>query len=437
MSASTHRRPVTGTSTAGDTTPDAAADTTRDTADDTTRDTAGQTGGTGGDDAGEFWGVIPAGGAGTRLWPLSREDAPKFLLDLTGSGRTLLQQTVDRLAPLCGHRLLVVTGRRHQDAVHRQLPELARSGLLAEPARRDSMAAIGWAAAVVQAQAPEAIIGSFAADHVIADVHAFAAAVREAIVLARRGWLVTIGIRPTEPATGFGYIHQGDPLEIPGAPNGRRVLEFVEKPDRRTAAAYLDTGAYRWNAGMFVVRAGVLLDLLARYHPRLAGGLRDIAEQPERLAEIWEGLERISIDHAVAEPAAREGKVAVVPAEFAWDDVGDFASLTDLLARLARELPQAAGRPTAEADAGETLHEAVAANTRDGLHVVGSPGLVLGADSSGLVVPAAGRVVAVLGMPDVVVVDTADAVLVTRTDRAQDVKRLVDRLASTGHGDLT
>ncbi len=396
--------------------------------------------GPGAEAAGDFWGVIPAGGAGTRLWPLSREDAPKFLLDLTGSGRTLLQQTVDRLSALCEHRLVVVTGERHEEAVHRQLPELARSGLLAEPARRDSMAAIGLAAAVIELQDPAAVIGSFAADHVLADTDAFHATVREAIALAREGWLVTIGIRPTEPATGFGYIHVGEPLDVAGAPNGHRVVEFVEKPDRATAQRYLDTGAYRWNAGMFVVKATVLLDLLAGYHPELAEGLRDIAEQPELLAEIWAGLQKISIDHAVAEPAAREGKVAVVPAEFTWDDVGDFASLTDLLDRLAGE--QAGLGGTADDTAGaddpdQDLREAVAAHTRGGLHVVGEPDLVLDADSSGLVVPAAGRLVAVLGMDDVVVVDTGDAVLVTRLDRAQDVKSLVDRLGPAGHPGLT
>ncbi len=362
---------------------------------------------------GDFWGVIPAGGAGTRLWPLSREDAPKFLLDLTGSGRTLLQQTVDRLEPLCDHRIVVVTGQRHQDAVHRQLPELARAGLLAEPARRDSMAAIGLAAAVVARRDAGAIIGSFAADHVITDIEAFQATVSQAIVLARQGWLATIGIEPTEPATGFGYIHQGEPLHVNGAPDGLRVSKFVEKPDRVTAQRYLETGAYRWNAGMFVVRASVLLDLLERYRPALAQGLKAIAAHPERMDEIWEDLERISIDHALAEPAAAEGKVAVVPAEFSWDDIGDFASLNDL------------------------LRKRTETHQRDELHVVGSPELVLASESTGLVVPAAGRVVAVLGMQDVIVVDTGDAILVTRTDRAQDVKMLVDRLIEDGHSALT
>ncbi len=412
--------------------------------------------GTAGDGVDDFWGVIPAGGAGTRLWPLSREAAPKFLLDLTGSGRTLLQQTVDRLAALCDHRLIVVTGQRHEDAVHRQLPDLPRTGVIAEPARRDSMAAIGLAAAVIERHHPDAVIGSFAADHVIADTEAFHATVREAIALARQDWVVTIGIHPTEPATGFGYIHLGEPLQVPGAPHGVRVREFVEKPDRATAQRYLQTGDYRWNAGMFVVRARVLLDLLAQYRPALADGLRSIAAEPDRLEQVWEGLERIAIDHAVAEPAAAAGRVAVVPADFTWDDIGDFASLTGLLRDLAQRSgeagrapgpgqasgPDEASGPAQASGPGDQagtddLREVAASQRRGGLHVVGPRDLVLQSGSSGLVVPAGGRVVAVIGMENVVIVDTGDAILVTREDRAQDVKSMVDRLRDEGHPGLT
>ena len=151
-----------------------------------------------------FWSVIPAGGAGTRLWPLSRSDSPKFLHDLTGSGRSLLQATVDRLWPLAPGRVLVVTGEAHRDAVAAQLPELAADGLLAEPSPRDSMAAIGLAAAVVERRDPEAVIGSFAADHVITEADAFATAVQRAVAAAYDGWLVTLGIVPTFASTAFG-----------------------------------------------------------------------------------------------------------------------------------------------------------------------------------------------------------------------------------------
>ena len=352
-----------------------------------------------------FWGVVPAGGAGTRLWPLSRAGRPKFLLDLTSSGRSLLQATVDRLAPLAGDRVVVVTGRAHADAVREQLPELAASRVLAEPAPRDSMAAIGLAAAVVEREDPDAVIGSFAADHVIPDLDAFVAVVTEAVEVARAGHLVTVGIEPTHPATGFGYVRAGERLA--GAATARHVLQFVEKPDAVRAAEYLASGEYRWNAGMFVVRAATLLDLLATWHPRLAAGVRTIAADPARLDETWSGLERIAIDHAVAEPAADAGRVVVVPAPFSWDDVGDFASLATLL-------PQGA----------------------DGMTVLGDAGDVTAVASSGVVVPATGRRVAVVGLDDVVVVDTPDAVLVTTRARAQDVKQVVDALRAEGRDDL-
>ena len=208
-----------------------------------------------------FWAVIPAGGAGTRLWPLSRSSAPKFLHDLSGGGRTLLQETRDRLAPLAEDRLVVVTGEAHRAAVQAQLPEVPADGIVAEPSPRDSMAAIGLAAAILERADPDAVMGSFAADHVITDPGAFAEVVTRAVEVARDGWLVTLGIEPSFPSPAFGYIHVGDPLA--GHPGAAAVREFVEKPSVATAEGYLATGRYRWNAGMFVVRPTVLLDLLA------------------------------------------------------------------------------------------------------------------------------------------------------------------------------
>jgi mannose-1-phosphate guanylyltransferase len=354
----------------------------------------------------QLWAVVPAGGAGTRLWPLSRAGSPKFLHDLTGSGRTLLQATCDRLAPLVGERVVVVTGEAHQDAVRRQLPGLPTDQVIAEPAPRDSMAAIGLAAAVIERRHPEALVGSFAADHVIADPEAFRDCVAEAAAVAQTGLLVTLGINPARPSTGFGYIHLGDRLA--GFPTAHAVAEFVEKPDADRAAGYVASGEYRWNAGMFVARASVLLDLLADEHPDLAAGLRSIAAEPERLVEVWPGLTRIAIDHAVAEPAAAAGRVAVVPGTFGWEDVGDFAALGDLVA----------GNPS-------------------GPKVLGDAGAVVSIDSTGLVVPASGRTVAVLGLADIVVVDTGDALLVTTTGHAQDVKSVVELLKSSGRADLT
>lgn len=356
----------------------------------------------------DFWAVIPAGGAGTRLWPLSRRSAPKFLHDLTGSGRTLLQGTVDRLRATAGDRIIVVTGAAHEQAVREQLPELGGDALLAEPSPRDSMAAIGLAAAVLERRSPDAVLGSFAADHVIDDAAGFGAAVSEAVEAARAGWLVTLGVRPTHPATGFGYIRPGEPLA--GHPAARVAAEFVEKPDAAAATAYVAEGCL-WNAGMFVVRPGVLLDLLHEGHPELADGLRAIAADPGRLSEIWATLTAIAIDHAVAEPAAAAGRVAVVPAAFDWDDVGDFAS----------------------------LDEVVRDGAEPGMQVLGDRGLVITASPTdgGLVVPGSGRIVAVVGLDDVVVVDTPDALLVTTRAAAQQVKAVVAELAERGRDDLS
>src|SRR5688572_2670204 len=232
-----------------------------------------------------FWAVIPAGGAGTRLWPLSRSSSPKFLHDLTGTGQSLLQDTWTRLAPLAEDRFLVVTGRAHQDAVREQLPAVGPDGVLAEPSPRDSMAAIGLAAALLERADPDAVMGSFAADHVIRDPGPFGDAVGLAAAAARDGWLVTLGIEPTFASSAFGYIHLGE--ELGGHPGAYAAREFVEKPSTETAEAYLATGRYRWNAGMFVVRPPVLLDLLAEWHPVFAATLREIAQDVSRLDELW------------------------------------------------------------------------------------------------------------------------------------------------------
>ncbi|MFT4286865.1 mannose-1-phosphate guanylyltransferase [Nocardioides sp.] len=357
-----------------------------------------------------FWAVIPAGGSGTRLWPLSRSTAPKFLRDLTGSGRSLLQETYDRLEALVDDRFLVVTGAVHESAVLEQLPGLAGGGLLAEPTPRDSMAAIGLAAAVLELRDPDAVMGSFAADHVITRAERFTEAVRTAVSVAREDWLVTIGIQPTFASSAYGYIHSAAPLA--GHPGVALVDSFVEKPSAEAAQGYLDAGGYRWNAGMFVVRPTVLLDLLAAWDADFAEKLRAIAAKPELIDGLWPTLPKIPLDNAVAEPAAAAGRVAMVPGGFGWDDVGDFDSLAALL------------------DAALTVDN-------DGPTVLGDASLVKSIDSSGLVVPYSGRTIAVVGLEDVVVVDTPDAVLVTTRAHAQHVKQLVAGLQKDGAAGLT
>ncbi|MEJ5944456.1 mannose-1-phosphate guanylyltransferase [Pseudokineococcus basanitobsidens] len=366
-----------------------------------------------------FWGVVPAGGSGTRLWPLSRAGAPKFLHDLTASGRTLVQSTWDRLVPLASaERLLLVTGEVHARAVSEQLPQLERGNLLLEPSPRDSMAAIGLAAAVVARRDPDAVVGSFAADHLIPDARAFGAAVRQAAAAAQEGHVVTIGIEPTGPSTAFGYVRTGEPLGVAGAPDAARATGFTEKPDAATAEQYLATGEYRWNAGMFVARADVLLGHLRDQLPQLHAGLLELAEAHEDLPahkaaavveRIWPTLTKIAIDHAIAEPVAAAGGVAVVRGSFSWDDVGDWDALASLVPDL---------------------------GSGSDVRVLGDMESVLTQDTTGVVVPRGHRTVAVIGLSDVVVVDTEDAVLVTTRARAQEVKQVVEALRAKGRADL-
>ncbi|KAJ7209637.1 nucleotide-diphospho-sugar transferase [Mycena pura] len=363
-----------------------------------------------------FYVVIPAGGAGTRLWPLSREDHPKFLLDLTLKGRSLIQATWDRLLPLTSAaRTTIVAGPAHVADIHKQLPDLLSENLFCEPGPKDSMAAIGLAAVVLAKRDPDAIIGSFAADHMISGDEAFLSAIAEAVEVARNDYLVTIGIAPSHPSTGFGYVRLGDKLHIKEAPNARLVSSFKEKPDARTAAAYLATGAYRWNAGMFVTKATFLIELLKEYNIGLYTGLMKIAEvwddEAKRklvLEDAWPSLEKIPIDNAIAEPAALNGRVAVIPATFGWDDVGDFSSLADLL-------PAERNQPRILGDGNLVLTEQVA---------------------GGIIVPQSGRLITCLGVDDLVIVDMPDTLLVTTRARSQEVKRLVKKARDAGWGTL-
>jgi mannose-1-phosphate guanylyltransferase len=357
-----------------------------------------------------LYAVIPAGGSGTRLWPLSRAGHPKFLHPLTGSNASLLQATVQRLAPLATpDRTLVVTGAAHVAAVARQLTGLPEENILVEPSPRDSCAAIALAAAVIALRDADAVMGSFAADHLIGDPERWVATVREAIRGAEQGMLMTVGITPTRPETGYGYLETGD--EIGDVP-WRQVAEFKEKPAAEVAEAYVRSGRHLWNASMFVWRVDVFLAELARQQPALHAGVSAIAaawgteEQDDVLGTVWPTLPKISVDYAVMEGAATAGQVATVPGDFGWNDVGDFHTLGDVLPA------DSAGNVVLGVDA--------------------KPGVLLRDSSNLVVVPQSGRLVAVLGMRDLIVVDTPDAVLVCPRDRAQDVKALVDELKERG-----
>ena len=396
----------------------------------------------------DFYAIIPAGGTGTRLWPLSREAKPKFLFDLLGSGRTLIQSTFDRLAAIAGmDHVCISTGERHVDAVEEQMPEVAPEHIFAEPAPRDSTAAIALATAVLaRRHGNDIVVGSFAADHVIRGKVAFVDAVRQAVATARAGYVTTIGIAASRPSTAFGYIHEGESLaaRVPDAPDAVLVERFVEKPNAATAQAYLNTGEYRWNAGMFVMRADVLLDHLHRVKPQLARAIdaiadavieddRDLARaqaeahergenvretvnpddfhahRDEAMRKYWQGIEKIAFDYAVAEPLSVEGGVAMIPGDFGWDDIGDFNSVAALL-------------PSVD---------------ERNLKILGNTEQVVTLDSAGdIVVPNSERTVALLGVNDMVVVDTPDALLITPRARRQEVKSMVKTLAESGCDEL-
>jgi mannose-1-phosphate guanylyltransferase len=363
------------------------------------------------DETGSLYTVIPAGGSGTRLWPLSRAGHPKFLHPLTGTEASLLQATVERLAPLSDpDHVLVVTGVSHAANVSRQLTGVPETNILVEPSPRDSCAAIALAAAVIARREPEAIMGSFAADHLITDGDRFLDVIRTAMRGAAQGLLMTLGITPTRPETGYGYVQCGSPL----SDGMLAVEEFKEKPSYDVAEGYVRSGNYLWNAGMFVWRVDVFLTELSRQQPQLAAGISRIAQawessaREEVLGEVWQTLPRISVDYAVMEGAATVGRVGTVPGDFGWNDVGDFHTL------------------------GEVLSADAAGNVVVGKDTMAKPGVLLRETEGLVVVPNSGRLVAALGIRDLIIVDTPDAVLVCPRDRAQEVKHIVDELKELG-----
>jgi mannose-1-phosphate guanylyltransferase len=338
--------------------------------------------------------VIMAGGSGTRLWPLSRKAHPKQFLPLLPGGETLLGATVRRCAPLAPiERTLVVTAASQVDDVRRAVPSLPPENIVAEPSARNTAPCIGLAALTVKARDPDGVMAVLPSDQAVTNEAAFVDAARRALALAATGEVVTLGIRPTHPETGFGYIHAGDPAA--GHAPARRVRRFVEKPDRATAEHYLLSGEYLWNAGMFFFPTRRILDELSRHLPDLGAILDGIAADPARCAELYPTAPRVSIDYGVMEKLP--GALFVVPADIGWSDVGSWAALPEV-------------RP-AGSDGNTVIGEAIAVDAR---------GNVLIGDS--------GIVVAAVGVDDLVVVATADAVLVVPRSRAQEVKRVVEQL---------
>lgn len=346
--------------------------------------------------------VIMAGGKGERFWPQSRLRRPKQLLPIVGDV-PMLTQTVERLPPLVPHeRVFVITNREQRAAVLEGCPMLPPENIIAEPVGRDTAAAVGLAALLVARRDPKATLAMLPADHVIHDVHAFREVLGAAFAAAdAEPWLVTLGIRPTEPATGYGYIQRGPWAARAEGHDVFAVRRFVEKPDLNTARQYLESGEYLWNAGMFVWSVSTIRAALGAHVPELADGLavieRDLAAgqaMDDVLGAHFPTLKKISIDYAVMEKAAN---VVTLGATFDWDDVGAWPAVV-------RHLP---------ADA--------AGNVRRGDTLVES-------GSGNLVVSTHDHLVAIIGVDDLVVVHTPDATLVCPKAQAQRVKELTKRL---------
>jgi len=334
--------------------------------------------------------IVLAGGAGTRFWPASRAAQPKQLLPLVGS-ESLLATTVKRVAPLAPpERVLVATGEHLLEATRAALPSVPAENFLAEPLPRNTAPAIAWATAVAAQRDRDATCMVLPSDHFIADEDGFRARVRDALAAAERGFLATLGIHPTRPETGFGYIEAG--AEI--APRTFEARRFVEKPSLAVAEEYVAAGTFFWNAGMFFYRAQTMIEALEEHLPSVIAGVRGDARAS------FPSFPSVSIDKGVMEKAKR---VAVVPGDFGWSDLGSWESAWELAPKDADQNVLPAG--------------SVAVDATGNLVWDGGKGK---------------RTYALVGVRDLVVVETEDAVLVVPRDRAQDVRLVVEKLRAAG-----
>lgn len=336
--------------------------------------------------------VILAGGKGERFWPLSRRHRPKQFLSLDGSGKSLLQATADRLLALAGgwEGLWIVTSAQLAAGLREQLPQLPEENLLIEPEGRDTAPAVAWATLEIQRRyGDETVIGFFPADHWIGDEAAFAQTINAASQLAaKEASIVTLGIKPNQPSTGYGYIEQGESAGTFEDLPVYRVSRFTEKPDRQTAEKFLATGRFSWNSGMFIFRAGVVVSELRTHAPNLMQQLEAQGSQ------AYPQLEKISIDYALME---KTQLAYVLPASFGWDDLGDWNAI-------------------------ERLLKGDAANVELATHV--------GLDTTGAILYAADseEVIVTIGLEDVVVVRDGNVTLIVHKDRTQEIKQVIKRL---------
>jgi mannose-1-phosphate guanylyltransferase len=350
--------------------------------------------------------VILAGGSGTRFWPLSRAARPKQLISITGD-RTMLQRTVERVLPLKPKRILIVTNSLQAEETERQLAHYRKVPIdvISEPSAKNTAPAIGLAAAIIAAHDPKGVMVVLPADHFIRDEEALRHTLVSAGHTAANGYLVTLGIMPSRPETGYGYIEADMELRGTGPFPVRR---FVEKPPLAEAVRYLEEGNFFWNSGMFVWRADVIMSEIAAHLPDLAGLLSTIAftgdvwelsDLESRIEELYASVASVSIDYGVMEKSSR---VQVIPVEMGWSDVGSWSSLPEVI----------------EPDGSGTVR----VNTREHVSL----------DSAGNLICVDDKVVATIGVSNLIIVSTPDALLICDRERAQDVKKVVEELGSRG-----
>lgn len=369
----------------------------------------------------DFAAVILAGGSGTRFWPRSRRARPKQVLMLEGD-RTMIQHTVERVEPLVTPgEVWIVTNDLLAKTISGQLPEVPEAHILCEPAARNTAPACGLAAFLLERRSPDTVLGVFPSDHTIGNAKRFRQIVCAGVELARRkGTMVVLGVPPTRPETGYGYIELGDAVSVLTEAREsipvRRVKRFTEKPDKVHARRFLRSGNYAWNSGMFLWTAQTLADAIREHAPAMAPLLETIAaawgtpEFDEVFAELYPKCESISIDYAVLEPrsAKAESELYCLPADFAWNDLGSWAALHEHVAE---------HREVQNSNVIEAKHD-----------------VQIG--SSGCYVFAPGKTVALVGVKDLVVVETDDAILITTREGSQDVGRVVAELKSSGRHEL-
>jgi mannose-1-phosphate guanylyltransferase len=367
--------------------------------------------------------VILAGGSGTRFWPRSRRARAKQVLALDGE-RTMIQQTLDRLLPLASaDDVWVITNALLDETIAEQLPEVPRGNILSEPVARNTAPACALAAFLLEPSEPDTVIGIFPSDHVVKDQARFEEVIRAGVALAACGErIVVLGVPPTRAETGYGYIELGATVEAVGGVPVRRVKRLTEKPDRARAEEFVASGNYSWNGGIFLWSARTLAGAIREHCPATAPLLEKIAaahggpEFERVFAELYPQCENISIDYAVLEPRSAKGEMGseiyCLPADFAWNDIGSWAALDE---------HRAGGAP----------EQAAWVNVCDG-----ASELPVEIDAHGNYVYAPGKAVVLLGVSDLVVVETADALLITTRERSQEVGKVVAELKARGRDDL-